>query len=165
VEDLSLWKIPVRGRPPPALRAGTKIVSAWFLLYGLACVASAVLGGRILHATFAPHGSEAMAIDGGLGLAIAMSTGIILVGLGLFGVPHLWLALHQFRTGRFRAGCRGLSAVDTLLWVLLSTLAVHFQADPWVIAIAVGVTFIHGVVTIATIWGTHELPEVPGDSA
>lgn len=149
---------------PPGLRARTKIVSAWFLLYGLACVASAVLGGWILYG-MSPPGREGMGIDGGLGFAIAMIAGIILVGLGLFGVPHLWLALHQFRTGRLRAGCRWLSAVDTLLWVLLSTLAVDFRADPWVIAIAVGVTFIHGVVAIATLWGTHERPEVPKGSA
>ena len=156
---------PGPGTPPRALRAGTRIISAWFFLYGLACVASAVWGGWILHATSAPHGREGMAIDGGLGLAIAMIAGSILLGLGLFGVPHLRLALQQFRTGRLRTGCRWLSAVDTLLWVVLSTVAVDLKADPWVIAIAVGVTFIHGVVTLATLWGTPKQPEVPKGSA
>lgn len=139
--------------PLPALRARTKFVSTWFLLYGLACIASGVLGGWILFNLFcmSPPGREAAAFGGGYWAALAMITSILMIGLGLFGIPHLWLALQQFRTGRFRAGwSRGLSMADTLMGVLASALAVDFRGTPWVTAVVVGITIIHGVVAIVT---------------
>ncbi len=160
--------------PTPAVHAGIMIVSTWFLLYGLACAASAAWGGLILSSVTHPS-REGMGIDGGLGAAIAIIFGASLVGLGLFAVPHLWLALQQFRTGRFRAGwSRGVSLVNTLLWVLVSMDVssprglVNFFFDnkhPWAISVAVGITLIHGGVAIVTWMPPSSFPSTPSHAA
>ena len=132
---------PGPGTPPLALRCTTMIVSAWFLLYGLACVGIALLGGWILVDS---QGGDAGGPYAGVGRAIGMIAGGLLVGLGLLGIPHLPLAFLQFRTGRLEAGCRGLPTLQALLWVLLSKAVAEFPDDPRVTSIAVGVACIHG---------------------
>jgi hypothetical protein len=126
----------------------------------LSGVTAAILGVILLLQVGRPHGSGGYGIDGGLGLAIVLIAGLFLVGLGALSLPHLLQAILYFRTGRFRTGwSRGVSLVHTLLWVLVSVEVSsprelgYFLSDndrPWAISVAVGITLIHGLATIAS---------------